>query len=235
MDKKKRFFPFWMIPAHWGLSGKAKELAKINYYYEGQEADLLSAEYLYLTPYEIDKAKMDINKKYGTISEILYRINLVDLDLKYNRITKDEHSSSVLDIRYELKEISEKEYEAQKVELLPDGMEKHLAAIEYSYKYHEITENEYHKEIATINKEPWGFLFSDYNAEEGTIEFSFDYNEYFWKKLKADGHPGNDEEEIIDNYIRYCCRNIAQDDNEILESDDAVIPDILPEGFKSYK
>ncbi|AFA44378.1 hypothetical protein [Klebsiella phage phiKp_21] len=235
MHKKKRLFPFWLIPAHWGLTGKAKELAKINYYYSGKDADLMSAEHMYLTPYEIDKAKMEINKKYDDISELLYRIGVVDLDLKYNRISKLEHSNLVLDIRYELKELDEKEYEAQKIELLPDGVEKKLAAIEYSYKYHEITENEYHKEIATINKEPWGQLYSSYNPEEGSIEFSFDYNEYFWKKLKADGHPGNDEDEIIDNYIRYCCRNIAQDDNEVSESDDVVIPDILPEGFKSYK
>lgn len=232
---KKRFLPFWLIPAHWGLSGKAKELARINYYNEGQEADLLSAELTYLTPYEVDKAKMDINRKYGTVTEVLYRIGLIDLELKYNHISSTEHSIKVLELRYELKEISEKEYESQKIELLPDGDEKKLLAIEYAYKYHEITENEYNKEIATLNKEPWGYLSSEYNSEEGTIEFSFDYNELFWKKLKADGHPGNDEEEIIDNYIRHCCRNIAQDDNEVLDSDDAVIPDILPDGFKSYK
>lgn len=238
----KHLLPFWLVPSHWGLTGKAKELAKINYYHEGQEADLLSAELIYLTPYEIDKAKIDINKKYNSINELEYEIQLLDIELKHKRISKSEHELKIVDIRFKHNEITEKEYESLKIELMSDGDLKVLAAIEYAYKYHEITEMEYNKEICTLNKEPWMDFDVQFNIETNEVEFSFDYNEYFWKKLKAEGHPGTDETEIIDNFIRDWGRKIATDDysdnedvklvnaNEGLEN----LPG-LPDGFKSYR
>lgn len=239
---KKKILPYWLIPAHWGLTGKAKELAKINYYYEGEEADLLSAEVTYLTQYEIDKAKNDIKNKYRSISEFDYKVNCFSIEYNHSRITKSEYDIKVLDTRFEMNQISEKEYESAKIELLPESEEKVLAAIEYAYKYHEITEMEYNKEMFTLRKEPWMDFDVEYNPETNEVEFSFDYNEYFWKKLKAEGHPGSDEYEIIENFIRDWGRKVATDDysdnedvklvnaNEGLEN----LPG-LPEGFKSYK
>lgn len=235
--------PFWLIPAHWGLSGKAKELAKINYHNSGYEADILSADLIYLTEYEIDKAKMDINKKYNKVTELEYRTGVLDVDLKHGKIVKSELESKVLDIRFELADITEKEYDALRIEIMEDGEDKVRAAIEYAYKYREITDAEYAKEMATLNKEPWMNFDVEFDAETNEVEFSFDYNEFFWRKLKADGHPGNDEEEIIDNYVRDWGRKIAFDDY----SDDYDVnltkanPDsgsagnILPEGIKEYK
>lgn len=239
----KRKLPFWMIPAHWGLSGKAKELAKINYYHEGMEADILSADLIYLTEYEIDKAKMEIKKKYNAVTELEYRTGLLDIELKHGKIVKSELDSLVLDIRFEMNDITEKEYDTLKVEIMPDGDEKIRAALEFAYKYHDITDSEYEKEIATLNQEPWMDFNVDFDPETNSVEFSFDYNEYFWRKLKADGHPGNDEQEIIDNYIRDWGRKIAFDDysddydtnltkaNENLDTAGST----LPSGFKEYK
>lgn len=238
----KKLLPFWLVPAHWGLSGKAKELARINYYHDGEEADLMSAEITYLTPYEIDKAKIEIKNKYKSITELDYRLGLLSIELNYARITKSEFVKKSLDVRFELNDISEKEYETSVIELLPDGEEKVRAALEFAYKYHDITEMEYNKELFTLRKEPWMDFNVDFNPETNEVEFSFDYNEYFWKKLKAEGHPGNDEYEIIENFIRDWGRKIATDDysdnedvklvsaNEGLEN----LPG-LPEGFKSYK
>lgn len=238
----KRLFPFWMVPAHWGLSGKAKELARINYYNDGEEADLLSADIIYLTQYEIDKAKIEIKKKYNSISDLDYRLGVLAIDLHHARITKEEHDDNVMKVRLEFDDITEKDYESYKIELLPDGDEKYLAAIEFSYKHGDITITEYEKEIFTIRKEPWIDLDFKINPETNEIDFLFDYNEYFIKKLKADGHPGSDEEELIDNFVRDLGRKIATDDysdnadaklvsaNEGLENLTG-----LPEGFKVYK
>lgn len=228
--------PFWMIPAHWGLSGKAKEIAKINYFYEGYEADVRCAPLVYLTEYEVDKAIVDIEKKYNKLSELEYDLKMLDIELKHKRITEHERDEQALDKRFQHNAIREKEYDAAKVELMEDSDEKRLAAIEYAFKYHEITEREYSKELFTMRKEPWMDFDVEFNQETNKVEFIFDYNEYFWKKLKAEGHPGNDEYEIIENFIKDWGRKL--DDEEYTDDEDVNLTrmtDELPDNIKFYK
>lgn len=235
--------PFWMIPAHWGLSGKARTIAKINYNSTDEfQAAYDCAEHIYLTDYEIDTARNEISKKYNKITELQYHLNKHDIDFKHNRITESEKKHAVLKTRLDMRDISEKEYDAEVIELMKDGEEKVIAALEYAYKYHEITESEYSKEIFTIRKEPWMDFDISFNEETNEIEFVFDYNEYFWRKLKDDGHPGTDEEEIIENFIRDWGRKVATDDysddyDAKLVNANTETPENggLPEGYKMYK
>lgn len=235
--------PYWMIPAHWGLSGKAKEIAKINYEFDGYEADIRIADHIYLTPYEIDKAKVDIQYKYNKLTELQYRTGQLDVELKHGKIVKSEMEAKVLAIRFELHDITEREFDTLSVEIMEDGDDKHRAAIEFAYKYHEITDSEYEKEMASLDKQPWMAFDVAYDPETNNVEFVFDYNEYFWRKLKDDGHPGNDEQEIIDNFIRDWGRKIAFDDyNDDYDvnltkanEDSENAGNILPDGFKIYK
>lgn len=239
---KKRLLPFWIVPAHWGLSGKAKEIAKAYYYNDDYEADLKVAELTYLTPYEVDVAQLDIKKKYGVIDLLKYLIEQAAIELKYSKITREQYDVKVLDAKLSTDTITQKEYDMEIIELMPDGDDKRLKAIEYAYKYDEITQQEYSKEIYTLRKEPWIDLDVILNPDTNEVEFVFDYNEYFWKKLKSEGHPGTDEEEIIDNFVRDLGRKLATDDysdNEDVKlvSANAGLENLpgLPEGFKSYK
>jgi hypothetical protein len=235
--------PFWIIPAHWGLSGKAKIIARINYYSTDEyQAAIDCAEHTYLTDYEIDRAKNDISLKYQKVSTLQHKLNALDIELKHGRITDSEKKNSVLATRLEYHDISEKDYDAGIIDLMVDGEEKHFATIEYAYKYHDITEREYSKELYTLRKEPWMDFDIGFNEETNEIEFSFDYNEYFWKKLKAEGHPGNDEDEIIENFIRDWGRKVATDDysddyDTKLVNANTETPEAggLPEGYKMYK
>lgn len=235
--------PFWMIPAHWGLSGKSKEIAKINYYSTDEyETAIAIASHTYLTDYEIERAKNDISLKYQKISALQHKLNILDIDLKYDRITEGEKKSSALKMRFDSHDMTEKEYDAAVVDLLPNDEEKRMAALEYSYKYHEITEREYSKELFTYRKEPWMDFDISFDEETNEISFEFDYNEYFWKKLKADGHPGSDEYEIIENFIRDWGRKVATDDysddyDTKLVAANTETPENggLPEGYKVYK
>lgn len=236
----KKILPFWLIPAHWGLSGKAKEIAKINYQYDGLEADLLCADLIYLTPYEADKAKLDIRLKYDDIEQKQYTLLSLDIELKHKRISDKEHAFRTLEERYKSKELSEKEYDEQRIELMEDGYDKDYETIQYAFKYHEITENEYNKELRTLDKEPWVNFDVEYNPLTNDVELTFDYNEYFLKKLKEDGHPGTDEDEIIENYIRDWGRKLENDEykedyDTTLTSNTEEIEINLPEGYKIYK
>lgn len=235
--------PFWMIPAHWGLSGKAKEIAKINYYSTDEyEAAIACADYIYLTDYEIAKAKNEISLKHHKVTELQYTLNGLDIDLKFSRITELEKEKKALVTRLDYRDITEKDYDAAVVELLPEGVDKEIAAAEYAFKYHEITEAEYSKVLFTARKEPWMDFNVDFDPETNEVSFEFDYNEYFWKQLKADGHPGNNEDEIIENFIRDWGRKMATD--EYSDDYDAKLVNAnnqtpetggLPEGIKVYK
>lgn len=228
--------PFWIIPAHWGLSGKAKEIARINYYFDGYEADTQCAPLIYLTEYEIDKALAEIDFKYNKVEELAFELKVLDIDLKYKRITKDEHAKAAIDVRYKHHELNEQSYDAALVEIMEDGDAKKIAATEYAFKYHLITEREYSKELFTLRKEPWMDFDVEFNSETNEVEFSFDYNEYFLKKLKAEGHPGNDEHEIIDNFIKDWGRKL--EDEEYTGEEDVNLTrmtDNLPDNIKFYK
>ena len=88
----------------------------------------------------------------------------------------------------------------------------------------------------TMRKEPWMDFGVEFNEDSNEVEFSFDYNEYFWKKLKAEGHPGNDEYEIIDNFIKDWGRKLEGE--EYIGDEDVDLTrmaDELPENLKFYK
>lgn len=231
-----RKLPFWIIPAHWGLSGKAKEIAKVNYYYEGYEADIRLAPLVYLTDYEIDKALAEIDLKHNKVNELAFDLKVLDIELKHKRITQDEHTIKVIQTRFKHHDLNEKDYDASLVEIMEDGDEKRVAAIEYSYKYHLITDREYSKEMFTMRKEAWFDFDVEFIEETNDVELTFDYNEYFWKKLKAEGHPGNDEFEIIENFIKDFGRKLTSEEYTGDEDVDLTrMTDELPDNVKFYK
>ena len=97
-------------------------------------------------------------------------------------------------------------------EMILDEDRKYIAALNFALKYKDITQSEYDKAIKTFEKEPWFEFNVDFDESENDLVVSFDYNEYFWKKLRAEGHPGNDEHEIIDNFIKDWGRKLATED-----------------------
>ena len=117
-----------------------------------------------------------------------------------------------MDLDLNFHKIDEKEYDKQIVELIKDEDKKYVAALKYALKYNEITENEYEKELATFKREPWFSFDVEFNEESNELSMIFDYNEHFWKKLRAEGHPGVDEHEIIDNFIKDWGRKLATED-----------------------
>lgn len=208
----KKIIPFWMYPTHWGLKGQAKELALIDFHFDGVEADLKRADILYLTQQTRDNAKNEIRFNHGEFGEYEFEMNKVDLEFKHSAIGKDTVVLKKLDLDLKFNKIDESEYDKQYIELIKDEDKKYIAALEYALKYKEITQNEYEKELATFNREPWFSFDVSFNDESNELSMTFDYNEHFWKKLRTEGHPGNDENEIIDNFIKDWGRKLATED-----------------------
>lgn len=207
--------PFWLIPAHWGLSGKTKELARIDYYVkEPRQAEELRAR-LIDDPVEMEKSLLRIQNKYKVIPADIYELSMFKLEHEF--ATPEELKKKELDIRWKYKNITEREYLEGVIEYMPEGKEKELKTIELLYKYHEITEDDYKKQIATLNEKVWWKLSIE-STDDGTADIELDYNEYFVKYLQDTGHPGNDEGEIVDFYVKDLGRKLATGD--LNEDDD---------------
>lgn len=207
-----KIIPFWMYPSHWGLKGQARELAEIDFYYEGLEADLKRAEVLYLTKKEKLDAINEIHLKHNSYDEFQYELNKVQIEFDLAIITKLTHARKVLDLKLKFGKIEEKEYDQEVIEMILDEDRKYIAALDFALKYEDITRSEYDKAMKTFEKEPWFEFNVDFDESENDLVVSFDYNEYFWKKLRSEGHPGNDEHEIIDNFIKDWGRKLATED-----------------------
>lgn len=71
--KKNKLIPFSWMPGSWGLKGKSRKMAEIEYYYEdGEEKEKLLAE-----------AELDDEQKL--------RLKVLDIDLKYEKISELEY------------------------------------------------------------------------------------------------------------------------------------------------
>ncbi len=201
--------PFWIIPAHWGLSGKSKELAKIDYEIKDpRHAEELRAK-LIDDPVEQNKSLLRIQHKYHAITDDRYEFQMWKYDNEF--ATPEEEKKKLLEINWKYKLISEKEYLEGKIEFMPDGKEKDLQTLEVLYKYHEITEDDYKKQISTLNGKVWWKLSIE-SVDDGSADIELDYNEYFVKYLQETGHPGNDEGEIVDFYVKDLGRKLATGD-----------------------
>lgn len=141
MSKKKRLVPFSMTPASWTLTGKNKQRAELEYYYEGAELE--------------DKL----------------------FELEYEGVDADTKSK---------------------------------AALTRKFKSGKIDQNEYDKQMATLNGEPFvRVLDMGMNPEMVTQGyFELDWNDEFVKMLTTAGLAGTSDEDIVNKWFNAVCRTV---------------------------
>ena len=109
--------PFGVLPGHWGLAGKTREIAKAEYELEGYELEkkLLSLREEELDPKEYNKRMIDLEFKHGRITkqeQLRYLCNLIEdekakqvalleLDFKEGKITDTEYQKQTATIKGE--------------------------------------------------------------------------------------------------------------------------------------
>ena len=73
------------------------------------------------------------------------------------------------------------------------------------------------KQKATMKKEPWvGVLNTHVNKENVRNGFfELDWNEYFILKLTEAGYKGASEEEIVDQWFKDLCRDVALEEGVV--------------------
>lgn len=235
----KRYMPFWIWPRHWGLKGTAKELAEIDYYFSGYEADKKKINYTQVSKFDYDIADNEIELKYNKISEEQYEINLNDIRLNHDKINNSDYEKRKLEIDVKFGKISQREFEESLLEFIENEKEREIEALKFALRHDEITQNEYDKAYSDIEDLPWFNFDAYYDQDTGQVVMTFDYNQSFWLMLKRDGHPGDSEQEIIDNYIRDWGRKMSNDeladDTPFYESRNTELLYSNNDGIKVYR
>jgi hypothetical protein len=112
--------PFSLFPASWGLRGKSRKIAEAEYYFEGYDLDkalarinadnnddyelnLINIELKHkrIDEYAADNRRIDVNNRINGNDEKALLLARLDLDLKYNKISQQEHERKTADLKGE--------------------------------------------------------------------------------------------------------------------------------------
>lgn len=159
---------------------------------KGKTREIAKAEYD-LTGYDLERQLLILSEP--DLDEKDYARKHIELEHKYGRYTDQQYHRSL-------------------AELIADKDQKELALLEIDYRENKITDLTYSKSIATLKKEPWVTVinmdFSKKTALEGSFEL--DWNDYFVKKLEAEGYTGPTPDNIVNQWFMELCRNIAMEE-----------------------
>jgi hypothetical protein len=99
----RKIIPFSWYPAHWGLKGKALEMAQAEFELEGVE---------------LRRKKIDININERTEDERNYQYAKSIIKVNINKMSEIDVKVALLDLKKEYKKRDEQEYEKEKATLL---------------------------------------------------------------------------------------------------------------------
>ena len=197
--------PFSLVPGHWGLRGKHRERIKAEYELTGESLDRRLIE--------IDYDEDCVEKKQ----------RLLNVDLKYNRITKEQYDYAIvelsgdpvekLNVDLKYNKITQRDYEVQMAKMEGKSDEEiELKIAEIDFKHGLISQTIYDKTVATIKNEPYmGVIESNFRPDLGIngLTFEFEWNEQFIAMLVSNGYNGTTDEEIVNSYFNDLCRSVA--------------------------
>lgn len=178
--RKKRFIPFWLMPASWGLSGKSRQKAEAEYYYDNAYELALEFNKIHHEDHEsfnFKDDKLDIERKHNMIVHEDYLRAKAKLARDYDRLTEEEYNVRLLEIDHDANKISQEEFLKKK---------------------------------ASILKEPYvNVLSMDINSELPTQgAFELDWNEEFIKMLHNAGFTGTSDEDVVNKWFNGVCRTV---------------------------
>lgn len=219
--KKRRLIPFWLFPGAWGLVGKVRDEAEAYYYYEGED---------------LDRRLARIN-----FSDILLEKKLLDLDLKYNHLSKYEHEKkllelsegsnerSKLEIEFKHNKISKYEFDKAIADLSneKDSLEHDLAVLEIDFLHGKIDKVNYEKNKSILQEKPWiDVINSGFDTDQGIngFYFEFDWNQFFIDYLRLNGYNGRTDEEVVEHWFQDVCQATASSETDEIGDESIVVP-----------
>lgn len=152
--------------------------------------------------YELEKINCEIKSK----NSVEYKKSILQHELKFDIISREEYDYNILDFIYD-----KNSYDWRK------------AKIDLDLKYGKISEQKWNNADATIRGEPYFEVISgkfetkdNESASTGMFAFEYDYNSIFVERLKEEGYTGYTDEQIVDEYFKELCKQLAYEE-EIFE------------------
>lgn len=153
--------------------------------------------------------------KYGQIST--YEYEMGDLDLRFcspELRETDEYKLNKLKIQREWMVISESEYEIQTFDIVNKNKtprERELAALDVRLKHNEIDQATYEVDKAQLEGRALGMVRLIYDENEDPENGYFDvrFNKLFVNKLREKGFQGENDNQVVDNWVMTQYYNIA--------------------------
>lgn len=133
--------------------------------------------------------------------------------------------------------LSYDEYELRKIELdqTKTQNEKELEKLEYKLGKGLLTETEYRKEKATLNREPFIAVESSFDPTKGIhgLTFSFVWNDFWVKTMHEAGYRGKSEE-MMDSWFLDICRSAVLVDSLNDNTPREIVPSVVTDGNTKY-
>lgn len=153
--------------------------------------------------------------KYGQIST--YEYEMGDLDLRFctpELRETDEYKLNRLKIQKEWMMISESDYEIQTFEIVNKNKtprERELAALDVRLKHNEIDQATYEVDKAQLEGRALAMVRLIFDEDEDPENGYFDvrFNKLFVNKLVEKGFQGENDNQIVDNWVMTQYYNIA--------------------------
>ena len=205
MPRKSRLIPFWVMPGSWGLSGKTKQRAEAEYYFDGYELDTEIATIDNDDEFDLKKAQAAVELKHKKITESEYDIALAEIE--YEIEETPENMQAIIEAKFAGEVITEKEHDYGIAELRDDEG----TWLGVKHKHGELTDREFCKSMANLREEPWvDFIEIEIDEKTGVLKsFELDWNAKFIEVIKAEGHVAPTDEGCVDLWLTQTSRNIA--------------------------
>lgn len=115
MPKKRRIIPFKLLPASWGLGGRAREEAEAHYYLDGEDLDRRLLDIRYADePARLARARLDLDFAYGRIDEFAHAVKIAEMEHPEPGVERD---LAVLEVEWRLNRIDKNAYEKRRATL----------------------------------------------------------------------------------------------------------------------
>jgi chromosome segregation ATPase len=167
----------------------------------GLTREIAKAEYE-LEGEELERKLAELKIEPGTFD---YHKKILELDLKYSKISEEEFDRKYAELTMGV-----------------DSLGYRRKSLELDLKYSKITPVEYEKQIHSLENKPW-FKIMDvtyHNTHNGgRFAFEYDWNEQHLEDLKSQGYSGPTDEDIIEQWLNDCARQIIPSISDSVEDD----------------
>lgn len=197
--------PFGILPGHWGLKGKTREIAKAEYELSGYDLEVRLCQLNHEDQNEYKLHKAAIDHKYNKISDYEYALAAAIV----NATNDHDREKAIAEVDLSYGKIGQKQYDCFMLDYVPEE-ERPSKELEMKLKYGDITKDEYDKSIATIKGEPWSSIKIVPDKDDprsGT--FNVDYNDAFIDQLASFGFVAPNIDDVLDMYITDFCKGMS--------------------------